>query len=266
MDDNEELVNSDREEYSSESESQSSESSRSRSRRRSRTRSRSASRGRRSKRSRRRRKRRGRSRDGDSSSEDEHTRDQPEETADTSVSRSQGQAPSQPPQPQQQGASSSKSAKVLLCSDHGNNLLPDTCNACRCVSRLVGPDMARQLVVHGGLPSTSSIPSPAKRLLGKRSDEVEPTLVFCEEELEVADKMFSMGRFRKGHFEEVVKDHLMCPKPQHQRLTQNLVLEKALRDLDRGKGFGPVRNFRDSLIKFGWTFERPSVPLFLRLV
>ena len=122
--------------------------------------------------------------------------------------------------------------------------------------------MARQLVMHGGMSSTSSIPSPAKRLLGKRSDEVEPTLVFCEEELEVADKMFSMGRFRKGHFEEVVKDHLMCPKPQHQRLTQNLVLEKALRDLDRGKGFGPVRNFRDSLIRFGMdlrTAQRPFV-------
>ena len=91
--------------------------------------------------------------------------------------------------------------------------------------------MACQLVVHRGLPSTSSIPSPARRLLGKRSDEVEPTLVFSEEELETADRMFMMGRFRKGHFQELTKEHLMCPQNQHQRLTKNLVLEKAVRDL-----------------------------------
>ena len=122
--------------------------------------------------------------------------------------------------------------------------------------------MARQLVVHGGLPSTSSIPSPAKRLLGKRSDEVEPTLVFSEEELETADRMFTMGRFRKGHFQELTKEHLMCPQNQHQRLTKNLVLEKAVRDLDRGKGQQAIRTFRDNLISFGIdlrTAHRPFV-------
>ena len=122
--------------------------------------------------------------------------------------------------------------------------------------------MARQLVVHGGLPSTSSIPSPAKRLLGKRSDKVLPTLVFSEEELETAERMFTMGRFRKGHFQELTKEHLMCPKNQNQRLTKNLVLEKAVRDLDRGKGQQAIRTFRDNLILFGIdlrTAHRPFV-------
>ena len=58
--------------------------------------------------------------------------------------------------------------------------------------------MARQLVMHGGMSSTSSIPSPAKRLLGKRREEAEPTLVFCEKELEVADKMFSRAGSGRG--------------------------------------------------------------------
>ena len=52
--------------------------------------------------------------------------------------------------------------------------------------------------------------------------------MFSEEELETADRMFTMGRFRKGHFQELTKEHLMCPQNQHQRLTKNLVLEKAV--------------------------------------
>ena len=78
-------------------------------------------------------------------------------------------------------------AKIQLCSEHGNNIVPDMCNACQGVTRMVKQDMTRQLMGHGGLPNTSSIPSPADRLLGKRIDEVEPTLVFSLEELETAD-------------------------------------------------------------------------------
>ena len=142
-------------------------------------------------------------------------------------------------------------ARVLLCSVHKNNLVPDTCNACCCCSRLVGADMARSLAMHGGLPSTSAIPGPAQRLMDKRSDEVEPTLVLSVEEMEIADKMFSMGRFRKGHWEEVVRDHLLCPKPQHTSLSQNLTVEQALRVVDKDGKFQALNDYRDKLIKLG---------------
>ena len=123
--------------------------------------------------------------------------------------------------------------------------------------------MARQLVSHGDLPSTSAIPGPAKRLMDKRSDEIEPTLVFSVEEMETAERMFTMGRFRKGHYEEIVKDHLLCPKPQHKVLTQNLEVEKALKILDKDGKFSILNEFRDKLIKLGLDLRLAQRPFIL---
>ena len=153
-------------------------------------------------------------------------------------------------------------ARVLLCSVHKNNLLPDQCNACRCCSRLVGADMARQLAMHGGLPSTSAIPGPAQRLCDKQSDEIDPTLVLSSEEMETAKRMFSMGKFRKGHWEEVVRDHLLTPKPQHTELSQDLVLEQSLRVVGHDGKFQALNDYRDKLIKLGLDLrvaQRPFV-------
>ena len=124
--------------------------------------------------------------------------------------------------------------------------------------------MARQLIAHGGLPNTSSIPGPAKRLLDKRCDEVTPTLVFSEEEMETAKTMFSMGRFRKGYFEDVTKEYLLLPKAQHKLLTQNIELEKALKDIDgKNPRFNPVKHFRDNLIRLGIDFRITQRPVIL---
>ena len=92
---------------------------------------------------------------------------------------------------------------------------------------------------------------------------MEPTLVFSVEEMDTATRMFSMGRFKKGHFEEVIKDHLLCPQPQHKLLTQNFELEKALKNLDgKSTRFNPVKDFRDKLIRLGMDLrivQRPFV-------
>ena len=91
---------------------------------------------------------------------------------------------------------------------------------------------------------------------------VDPTLVLSVEEMATAEKMFSMGRFRKGHWEEVVKDYLLCPKPQHKTLTQNIELEAALRVIDSDGKFSAINDYRDKLIKIGMDLriaQRPFV-------
>ena len=172
-------------------------------------------------------------------------------------------APSDPPAAEQSVEETVvNDARVILCSKHKNNLMLETCNACRCCSRLVGPDMARQLRIHGNLPRTSAITGPATRLLGRRSNEIDPTLVFSKEELDTASRMFSMGRFRKGHWEELVRDYLRCPKPQHKSLSQNLELEQALKILDNDGKVSNLNEYRDKLIRLGLDLrvaQRPFV-------
>ena len=87
--------------------------------------------------------RRFRSEEDSSGREDAH----PEEAVDPGASC--GIQPQLPAKPDLQPGAQ-KLAKILLCSEHGNNLSPDICNACRGVSRMVRQDMVHQLVGHRG--------------------------------------------------------------------------------------------------------------------
>ena len=75
------------------------------------------------------------------------------------------------------------SAKVQLCTIHGNNLVPDICNVCRHCTHFIKAPVVKQLVVASAPTVPGVIPGPADRLLVRRSDERDPTLVFTQEEM-----------------------------------------------------------------------------------
>ena len=94
---------------------------------------------------------------------------------------------------------------MQLCTVHGNNLVPEVCNACRACSHFVKSSVVKQLAVSHSDTAASGIPGPAERLLGRCSDERDPTLNFSSEKMAIASSMFTMGTFKKGHFEELTK-------------------------------------------------------------
>ena len=61
-------------------------------------------------------------------------------------------------------------------------------------------NVADQLVVDQD--RVSAIPTGAERLLRKRSDKMEPTLIFTEEEMTLAQLLATQGLFKRGHFDE----------------------------------------------------------------
>ena len=100
---------------------------------------------------------------------------------------------------------------MLLCSVHQNDLVPATCSICKHMTHIIKGDMAKQLVVDGTV-----IPTASERLLRKRSDQTEVTLTFTEEELALADKIYSQGMFKQGHFDEQAKKFLfLLPELNH---------------------------------------------------
>ena len=99
--------------------------------------------------------------------------------------------------------------------------------------------------------------------MAKRSDEVDPTLIFSEEEMEIATKMFTSGKFKRGHFEEVLKEHLMAPPSQHKLLSQNLKTERSLRGIDGG--YNPVKELRDKLSNVGLDLRIAQRPYILSI-
>ena len=88
------------------------------------------------------------------------------------------------------------------------------------MTHIIKGDMAKQLVVDGTV-----IPTASERLLRKRSDQTEVTLTFTEEELALADKIYSQGMFKRGHFDELTEKFLFLPPEQNRLLGQNIETE-----------------------------------------
>ena len=76
-------------------------------------------------------------------------------------------------------------AKVVMCSEHKNDLVPLSCRACKAMTHMLRFNVRPDLVVDGSIPSTSAIPHGKERLARKRSDATEPTLMFSPEEMEL---------------------------------------------------------------------------------
>ena len=109
---------------------------------------------------------------------------------------------------------------MLLCSVHENDLVPATCSICKHMTHIIKGNMAKQLVVDGTV-----IPTASERLLRKRSDQTEVTLTFTEEELALADKIYSQGMFKRGNFDELAEKFLYLPPEQNCLLGQNIETE-----------------------------------------
>ena len=84
---------------------------------------------------------------------------------------------------------------------------------------MIRKEIADQLVVDN---KTSVIPTGKDRLLGRRSDAVDPTLTFSAEEMSVAQASHSQGVFRRGHFDSVTKKYLLLPPDRDKVLTGNI--------------------------------------------
>ena len=81
-------------------------------------------------------------------------------------------------------------ARIQLCSVHGNNLLPSSCQPCSAVAHMVREQCREQLVVE----PAASVPQAKDRLFAKRVNEAEPTLVLSEEEMSLLEAIHSQVR------------------------------------------------------------------------
>ena len=79
--------------------------------------------------------------------------------------------------------------KVVMCSWHHNDLRPTSCRACKAMNHMIRDNLRQHLVVDGSeVPSV--VPKARDRLLGKRSDHQDPTLVLSEDEVAVLEAIF----------------------------------------------------------------------------
>ena len=101
-------------------------------------------------------------------------------------------------------------AKVVMCSVHRNDLRPLTCRACKAMNHMIQKNLRVHLVVDGSEPSSSAVPQAKDRLLAKRSDHEEPTLVFNEDEMAVFGAIFGQVQIleRKCKFLFILKGSL----------------------------------------------------------
>ena len=133
-------------------------------------------------------------------------------------------------------------AKVQLCSVHGNDLVPLTCPACKACRHMMRENMSEQLVVDH--ETLSVVPTATGHLLRKRSDKVEPTLVFTEEEMNFAELLATQGLFRRGHFDEITKKHLFFPPIQNKRLCGNMETEALFRPYEHDPKYAHIFSFK----------------------
>ena len=82
--------------------------------------------------------------------------------------------------------------KVLFCSIHEVDLKPDTCNACLHVSHMIKANVLKELTKEGPKVAMGDVPSAAARFC--RSYEKPPTLILSDSSMELATKIFSLGR------------------------------------------------------------------------
>ena len=95
-------------------------------------------------------------------------------------------------------------SKVQFCSSHGVDLQPDTCNVCRHVGRMIRPEVMKELIKPKVSEQEAEVPSTVACFC--RSDEPKPTLTFSDTSMELAIKIFSLGKFKiPHHFDNLTK-------------------------------------------------------------
>ena len=149
---------------------------------------------------------------------------------------------------------------MLLCSVHQNDLVPATCSVCKHMTHIIKGDMAKQLVVDGTV-----IPTASERLLRKRSDQTEVTLTFTEEELALADKIYSQGMFKRGHFDELAKKFLFLPPEQNRLLGQNIETEDLFKPYEHESRYQHIFKYKNQVLSVLRQLRISTRPLVLAL-
>ena len=138
--------------------------------------------------------------------------------------------------------------EVQFCSIHKVDLKPDTCNVCRHVSHMIKPNVLKELVRGGPRSGGGDVPSAAERFC--RSDEKPPSLILTETSMDLATKIFSLGRFKvPHHFEDLTKEYLFLPNGQNETLTANLTMENMFRQYEKGGRHKHVFLFKNQVVK-----------------
>ena len=135
-----------------------------------------------------------------------------------------------------------------MCSVHGNHLEPNTCNSCNGVKKMLKPAVLAELTKGSTEVPEGEVPSAAKRF--SRSDETPPSLILSDSAMELAAKVFSLGKFKlPKHFDELTKEYLFLPTGQNDILTSNINLENLFRKYEHDADFSAIFTFKNQVLK-----------------
>ena len=140
-------------------------------------------------------------------------------------------------------------SSIVLCSVHGNRLQPDTCNSCNGLASMIKPAILSELTKgSAGQAEEGEVPSAAKRF--SCSDEMPPTLVLSDLAMELASKVFSLGKFKVAkHFEELTKEYFFLPTGQNDVLTSNINLENLFKKYEHDPQHSAIFTFKNQVLK-----------------
>ena len=145
--------------------------------------------------------------------------------------------------------SGERGAVIRLCSEHGNSLKPDICNACNNLGRLIVPDVMTELTkASAEATEEGEIPSASRRF--SRSDEHPPSLIFSADSLDLAVKVFGLGEFKSPkYFEELTKGWLFLPEAQNSVLTGDISMETLFKKYENHPMFSDIFIFKNQVSK-----------------
>ena len=111
-------------------------------------------------------------------------------------------------------------SSLHLCPTHDAGSMTRDCSKCSAALGLIrDPKVIEKLTTGAGASGLLS------RYAG-RCDQVKPTIVLSDSVITLAHSMITQGQFRaKNAWPDVVKDYLTLPASQHEKLSQDIILE-----------------------------------------
>ena len=79
----------------------------------------------------------------------------------------------------------------------------------------------------------------------------------------MAEKMFTLGAYKRGHFEELTKQYLFLPIGQNEKLSKNMMMEQVFKKYENDRRFGHIFDFKNKLVKLGKEMRIAQRPLVL---
>ena len=111
-------------------------------------------------------------------------------------------------------------SKLHLCPTHKAGSMTKDCPKCSAALSIINDPITIQELTSGA--ESSGLLS---RYAG-RCDQVKPTIELSDSVIELAHNMITKGQFRaKNAWTDVIKDYLTLPTAQHEKLSQDIILE-----------------------------------------